>query len=368
MKTQNLKLKNMKKLSATRAILITLIALNTLFLSSCKKDKDDELGKYSKGVFITNEGPFQTGTGTVSFINRDNSTIENEIFENANNRPLGNIVQSATYHNGKIYIVVNNADKIEIADADDFKEVGVINGLKLPRFILPVTASKAYVTQWGNNGLQGEVKVVDLNSNTITKTIATGKGAEAMVKKDNLVYVTNTGGFDNDNTVTVIDINTDAIVATLTVGANPNSIQLASNGHLFVLCSGKWKPDFSALEEKGSLYIIKSNNQADVSGFEFDSEFSQPNDLTINTTGNKLYYNYNGAVYTQEISANNLQLNALVNRSFYSLGYDPATNHLYAGDAGNFTSNGKVLRYNSSNGAVVDSFEAGIAPNGFLFR
>jgi len=351
-----------------KCVLTLLVALNLISLSSCKKDDDDKTGKYSKGVFIINEGPFQTGTGTVSFINRENSTIENEIFQAVNNRPLGNVVQSATFHEGKIYIVVNNADKIEIVDAGDFKEVGVINGLKLPRFILPVSSSKAYVSQWGTGGLQGEIKVIDLNSNTITKTIATGKGAEAMVRKDNFIYVTNGGGFDNDNTVTVIDANTDAVVVTLTVGANPNSIQLGSNGHVFVLCSGKWKSDFSSLETKGSLYVIKSNNQNDVVGYNFDSEFSQPNDLVINPASNKLYYNYDGNIYTQDISAGNLQLNSLVSRNFYSLGYDPATDYLYAGDAGNFSSNGKVLRYNSSTGAVLDSFDAGIAPNGFLFR
>jgi YVTN family beta-propeller protein len=375
MKTQNTKFKIMSKLSVVsyqlsvaRAILIAFIAFNTMFLSSCKKDEEDNTGKYSKGVFVTNEGPFQTGTGTVSFINRDNNTIENDVFEAINNRPLGNIVQSATYHNGKIYVVVNNADKIEIVDADDFKEVGVINGLKLPRFILPVSSNKAYVSQWGTGGLQGEIKVIDLNSNTITKTIATGKGAEALLKKDNFVYVTNGGGLDNNNTVTVIDINTDAVVATLTVGDNPNSIQLGANGNLYVLCSGKWKSDFSALETKGALYVISSNTQAGVTGYNFNSDFSQPTDLVINPSGNKLYYNYDGAVYTQDISASVLQLNALVNRNFYSLGYDPTTNYLYAGDAGNFTSSGKVLRYNSTTGAVVDSFDAGIAPNGFLFK
>jgi YVTN family beta-propeller protein len=367
MKPQKSKHKNQINVVSMK-LLIAFVVIAIFSLSSCKKDDDDKVGKYTKGVFVTNEGPFQTGTGTVSFINRNAATIENEIFEVVNNRPLGNVVQSATFHNGKIYIVVNNADKIEIVDADDFKEVGAINGLKLPRYILPVSSSKAYVSQWGTGGMQGEIKVINLGSNSVIKTIPTGKGAETMLKKDNFVYVTNGGGLDNDNTVTVIDANTDAVVATLTVGANPNSIQLGSNGYLYVLCSGKWKSDFSSLEEKGALYVIKSNNQTDVVGYDFDSEFSQPSDLTINTSNNKLYYNYNGNIYTQDIAATSLQLNALVNRNFYSLGYDPATDYLYAGDAGNFSSNGKVLRYNSGTGAVIDSFDAGIAPNGFLFR
>jgi YVTN family beta-propeller protein len=351
-----------------RKICVLLILSSALSFSACKKEKDDPAGKYSNGVFVTNEGPFGSGTGTVSFIDRDKKTIENDIFEKTNNRPLGNIVQSLTIIGNKAYIVVNNADKIEIAHADDFTEAGVISGLKLPRYMVAASVSKAYVSQWGNRGVNGEVKVINLVTNAVTKTIATGKGAEGMLLVGNKLFVANAGGFDNDSTVVVIDTNTDSVVATITVGSNPASMAKDMNGNVWVLCMGKWKADFSSLEVKGSLYKLNASNYQVLASFQFDSEFSQPTDLIVNKNGNKLYYSYNGKVYTQDINAASLQLNVLIPRNFYALGIDPVSEYLYAGDAGNFQSNGKVLRYNSVSGAVIDSFEAGIGPNGFYFK
>lgn len=369
--SEKISLKNYRLLITfvRRGPILLILCFYISSLSSCRKDdKDPSVNKYSNGVFVTNEGPFGSGTGTVSFIHRDHRVIENDIFETVNNRPLGNIVQSLTVVGSKAYIVVNNADKIEIVQADDFTEAGVISGLKLPRYLLAVSSSKAYVSQWGAGGITGEVKVIDLTTNAITKTISTGKGAEAMLWVDNKLFVANAGGFGNDSTVAVIDIHTDQLVATVTVGANPASMVRDANGNIWILCSGRWKPDFSSLEVRGSLHKIDVSSLNVILSWQFDSDFSQPADLTINKTGNKLYYTYNGKVYTQDVQAVSLQLTELINRNFYALGYDPVTDYLYAGDAGDFQSNGKVLRYNSTTGAVVDSFEAGIAPNGFYFR
>jgi len=349
-------------------LMLALTAFLFITVSSCKKDEDNNAsGKYSSGVFVTNEGQFGTGTGTVSFISRDSNTIENDIFETNNNRPLGNVVQSITVHDDKAYIVVNNANKIEIVNADDFKETGTINGLDFPRFLLPVGNNKAYVSQWGTT--TGEVKVIDLSTNTVSKTIATGGiGAEAMLLSGGNVYVTNGGGFTYDSTVAVVNISSETVTNTISVGANPSSILKDANGNIWVLCAGKWKPDYSALEIKGSLHKIDATNNNVLASFNFDSEFSQPADLTINEAGNKLYYTYDGKVYTQDVSTGSLQLTEFINRSFYALGFDPVTDYIYGGDAGSFSSNGKVLRYNSTTGAVVDSFEAGLGPNGFWFR
>ncbi len=339
-----------------------------LGLSACKKDKDDApSGKYSKGVFITNEGPFQTGTGTVSFLNRDENTIENDIFELVNNRPLGNIVQSLTVINNKAYIVVNNAGRIEVANADDFSEVAVIIGLNFPRYIIDGGNGKAYISQWGSSGSDGEVKVLDLSSSNIVKTISTGgAGADRMLKKGNNIYVVNNGAFGSDSTVAVISTGSDSKTASIAVGQNPNSIVQDASGNIWVLCGGKWKSDFSGLEVKGSLHKIDASNNV-VTTFNFDSEFSQPSNLITDASGNTLYYAYDGKIYSQSATAGSLQLNELVSRSLYALSFDPLSNYIYGGDAGNFASNGKVLRYTTT-GAVVDSFEAGIAPNGFFFR
>ena len=87
-----------------------------LLAFSCKKNTEEPPVILSDNrVFVTNEGPFQDGTGTLSIIYRDSLTVENNVFEKVNDRPIGNIVQSIEVFEEKAYIVVNNANKVEIA-------------------------------------------------------------------------------------------------------------------------------------------------------------------------------------------------------------------------------------------------------------
>jgi len=62
-----------------------------------------------------------------------------------------------------------------------------------------------------------------------------------------------------------------------------------------------------------------------------------------------------------------LPTTAFINRSFYGLGVDPATNIIYGADAGFFSANGKVIRFNP-NGTALDSFQVAVGPTNFLFR
>ena len=143
---------------------ITSLAFGTLFLSAglfftgCSKEDDKPAAPrtYENGVFVTNEGQFLKGNGAVSFLDEQNNEVERDLFMKVNNRPLGDVVQSMTVHNGKAYVVVNNSEKIEIADANSFKEAGVINGLKLPRYAVGLN-NKLYVTEWVDYGVNGRV-------------------------------------------------------------------------------------------------------------------------------------------------------------------------------------------------------------------
>lgn len=346
----------------------------TIAITACKKDNPEpeptptpaETG-YSNGVFITNEGPFGTGTGTVSFYDRSAGTVSNDIFETKNAYPLGNLVQSLEVFNGKAYIVVNNAGKVEIADAGTFASSGVINGLNSPRYFLGIDSNTGYITEWGTGGVNGAVKVVDLSSQTVTSTIPTGKGAETLLKKGNKVYVACSGGYDNDSVVTVIDATTNSVIHNIVVGANPKSIKEDANGKLWVLCSGQYDMTYTTLEKKGKLVRINADVDTVELSLEFSSTTSQPFNLVSNSSKTTLYYNYNGQVYSHNATATALNSTGIISRNFYSLGIDPTNDYFYGADAGNFSSDGKVLRYTSA-GAVVDSFTVGIIPGNFYFK
>ncbi|GAB4200730.1 MAG: hypothetical protein OHK0057_25190 [Thermoflexibacter sp.] len=338
-----------------------------IFAASCTKNEETiPSGKYSNGVFIVNEGPFQTGTGTISFLNRESKTVENDIFQTVNGRPLGNIVQSIGIQKDKAYIVVNNAKKVEVVQAWDFKEIATIQGLEMPRYFLGIDDNKGYISEWGVGGVNGAIKVIDLRTNAITKTIPVGKGAEKMLKLDNRVYVACNGGFDNENKIFIIDTQRDEVSASITTPDNPNSLVLDANNKIWVTCSGRsqWNGTASVTVAPAQLIRINPANNQIEQNFAFIKHGL--GNLIINSAKNTLFYTHDSKVFSQSINSG-VPTNPLIRRYFYGLGFDTQTNLLYAADAGNFVSNGKVIRYNA-NGSAVDSMSVGIIPNGFYFK
>ncbi|PSR54526.1 hypothetical protein AHMF7605_13900 [Adhaeribacter arboris] len=346
--------------------------LSSIFLTSCTDDDSNggntvPKGTYEKGVFVVNEGNFQKGNGAISFFDKQNKTVIADVFRTENNRPLGDVVQSATIHNDRTYVVVNNSNKIEIADANTFKSLGVINDLQLPRYLV-VANNKGYVTEWVSFSGNGRVSVIDLTTNTIIKSLEVRKLPEKLIAVNNKIYVTNSG----DNTISVINPTTDAIETTLTVGDSPNSLAVDAANKLWVLCGGQknYNPDYSINENTstpGSLIRINLATNAIEATLTFTSKTQSPEDLMVNGSKNKLYYRYSGKVFQQEIASTTLNSAAFLNRNFYGIGVDPVDNLIYGADAGSFTSDGKVVRFNP-NGSPVDSFTVSLLPSEFLFK
>ncbi|MGZ4157859.1 MAG: YncE family protein [Bacteroidia bacterium] len=322
---------------------------------------------YDYGVFITNEGSYGSGSGTVSFYNKTTGGVSNDIFGTKNGFPLGNVVQSLQIYNGSAYIVVNNAGKVEVADGSTFASTGTITGLTYPRYFLGINSSKGYISEWGAGGIAGAIKVVDLSTKAITATINTGKGAEGMLLSGSKVYVACGGGFDNDSVVTVINSTTNSVSTNINVGANPKDIKMDASGKLWVLCSGQWDPTYTFLVKPVKLVRVDTaTNMVDLS-LPFSSTTSQPSRLVINAAKTSLYYLYNGGVYQQSYTAGALSSVATINRNFYGLAIDPVTDFFYGADAVDFSSNGKVIRYNAS-ATLVDSLSVGVIPGNFFFK
>lgn len=374
MKYKALIFKNSMMINATQLFFLSTFAIAFTF-SSCKKDDPDPepvVGttpgtSFDNGVFVTNEGPFGTGAGTISFYSRSSGSVSNDIFEAKNGFPLGNIVQSMEIFNGRAYVIVNNSGKIEVADGTSFASAGTITGFTYPRYFLGINATKGYISEWGPGGIVGAIKVVNLSTKTITGTISTGKGPEGMVLAGTKVYIACSGGYDNDSVVTVINSITNAAITNINVGANPKSIKMDASGKIWVLCSGQWDPTYTFLIKTGKLVRIDTATNAVDLSMPFASSSSQPSNLVINNAKTSLYYSYSGGVYAQSSSSSSLSGTALINRSFYGFGIDPTNDYFYGSDAVDFSSNGKVIRYNSS-AAVVDSFPVGVIPGNFFFK
>ncbi|GEM_PF-76345 len=350
----------MKKLmQPLRKLSWALLAL--VLLASCRRNDDTQpiSYPYESGIFVANEGPFQNGTGTITWYHPDSAMAKQNIFQQANDgQPLGNIVQSLTFGDSLGYIVVNNAHKVVVVRANTFEQLATIEGVALPRYLI-VDGAKGYLSQWGADGTSGSVAIIDLSSRIVEATIATGSGAESLLLDGKLLYVANAGGFGSDSTVAVIDLENRQLVQTIVVGPNPNTLVKDQNGAIWVVCSGNWSTG-----AKGQLVQIV--NGAVAQQFEIETGSGR---LTIDTDGTTLFFinGFGGAIWQHPIDATTLRTEAFVSGSFYSLGFDYSRGWLLASDAGDFNSDGEVRIYNMA-GQQVDAFSAGIIPAYFAVR
>lgn len=341
----------------------------SLLLLSCSKDK--EFGEvntentdyiYGKGVFIVNEGNYTNGNGSVSFYNFYTHKIYNGIFDAANKRPLGDVPVSMEFINDMIYIVVNNSGKIEVINPDNFKSVKTINGFTSPRFILPVSNTKAYVSDLRSN----YISVLDLQTNTILKKIYCGKSTDKMLKFNNKIFVCNWSEYyvkAPNNTVQVIDSDLDLLIDSVKLGKEPNSMVFDKQNRLWVLSSGGYNN-----EEIPELNCINITNLQIEKKILFASKYLSPVSLCINQNKDSLWF-INNNIYCMSINDHQLPATPVIfkkNRLFYSMDINAPKSELYISDAIDYNQNGYIYRF-TSNGNVIDSLRAGIIPGYFCF-
>lgn len=96
--------------------------------------------------------PYFSGTGSISFMKRDGSAIQNNVFQEANSLlPLGNIVQSMRIVDEIAIIAVNNANKVVMATASNFQHLETIENIDYPSYVIDAGENKAYVSSWDNS-------------------------------------------------------------------------------------------------------------------------------------------------------------------------------------------------------------------------
>ncbi len=346
--------------------LFFIIIICSLFFTNCKEEKNIPQGAFANGLFIVNEGTFNAGNASISHYNSNTDSLTANIFSSVNSRPLGDVAQSIFVHNDYAYIVVNNSNKIEVVNARTFEEVATIIGLELPRYFYPINDTKAYVTQWGSDGVSGSVQIIDLETFTISGSIQTmGGGPEKIMALNDKIYIGHSGGFGVDEIISIIDPTTDTVINEISVGFNPSDLITDGEGNIWVLCQGY--TDWVTYETfNGKLVKLDATNHNVLLDLELSSNY--PKDLYISADQNDLYFLFQGAIVQQNINENVLNLNTISNETyFYSLYYSAFENQLYAGDAKDYASEGEVFIYDNS-GTLLKKINSGIIPRSFVLQ
>lgn len=350
----------MKK-SIVHYVVITL----ALMLNACSDDDSptEPAGDYENGYFVVNEGPFQNGSGTITFVGDDGSVRQN-VYKTVNGEDLGNIVNSMYITDGKGYIVVNNSNKVVVVNRYTMEKEAVIQGndIESPRCFTAANG-KGYISNWGDpfNAEDDYVAVIDLATNLVLEKIAVGEGPENMLTDADRVFVCLEGGYGQNDQVAVINTNDDSVITNLTVGYVPNSMAIDNSGDIWVLCGGK--PAWTGAQTPGALFKIDPMSTA-LTGFEFN--FSD-HPTSLNTENGNLYYALDGKVFQMNKDDIALPTEALpgLDGVFYAM--NVRAGELFATDAGDYASEGNLKVYSIGSGSLLETIPAGIIPGQVVF-
>jgi len=233
--------------------------------------------------------------------------------------------------------------------------IATISGFNSPRYFIPVSNSKAYVSDLYDNRLT----IVNLSTNTISGYIPAVAGTEQMKMVYGKVFVSSLF----TDKVYVINAMTDMLTDSITLAYSPNSICEDKNGILWVLCSG------DSLKQKPSALIQMNplNNQV-IKSFVFTGNHA-PWRMCMNQQNDTLYF-LDRHVWQMSISDTTLPSTPFINgngKLFYTLSVDASNGEIYVSDAIDYLQRGSIYRYSAS-GNLIDQFKAGIIPGGFCFR
>lgn len=340
--------------------LLMLVLIIPFAITGCD-DAINEPALYTNGVFVINEGAFGSSNCEISFIHTDGSVNNNLYATNNSSAILGDVLQSMTISNGSAYLLVNNSNKIEVVNINNLTNKTTITGVKGPRYMVTHNG-KGYITEWGTFGSNGKIKVLDISNNSIVDSATVGLLPESMMVIGNSILVANSG----DTTLHVVNT-MDMTVTNIGDVDYPKSIVQTNDGNIWVLYTGK--PSWSGTQTDGGLLVLNSTATSIVKTINIGST-SAANPSYLATDGNNVYYEYQGDLHKIDKSATTAAASPFIVApaiSFYGLAYYSAADVLYIADAGNFTSSGTVKKYGASTGSLIDTYNVGVAPNGFVF-
>lgn len=310
-------------------------------------------GEYENGVFILNEGNFQFGNASMSFFNRGDGSVQNGLFEAINGIPMGDVAQSMTVIGNSVYVVMNNSGKIWKLNLSDLNVQEEITGFPSPRYMLPVSDSKAYVTNF-----QGDViSVINLNSNTITSSIPVDGWTEEMELVAEYAYVLGM----RSNQIYRLDPQTDQLTDSIHLGVEPNCIELDENGKLWVLTTGGWDQ-----QELAKLFRIDPESFSIEEEMIFPAIEMNPGNLTFSPDYQSLYFTSGDGLYKMDVADGQIPSSPMIPGNFYGMNIDPETGNIYVTDALDYNQRGYVYRFTES-GNAIDTFQVDVIPNFMLF-
>lgn len=358
----------------TLSVCLLLLAV----LPACNKDRQKGAqpanpgqappisGIGERNVYIACEGAYGNGNASLVMQNLGSYAVYQDVFLAVNGQPLGDVFQSIERIEDRVFLCINNSDKVVVMNANTRHYEGVIN-IPKPRYVLEINPEKAYVSTLYSN----KVYIINPKTLAIDGTIdIPAQNPEGMLLQGSKVYVC---PWDvNCNKVYIVNILTDQVTDSYEVaGYAPHRAVADKYGAVWVMSGNVEKKKNAALTQlaPGSKDIIKSVKFKDM------QDVIKP---AMNKAGDILYFigvdykgtsGYNG-VFRMNVADGSAPSTPFILAQkfqyFWGLGIDPVTDDIYVGDPKGFVQKGEVAVYRSS-GEKIRTFATGVGPGYFYF-
>ncbi|MFD1631924.1 YncE family protein [Pseudopedobacter beijingensis] len=313
------------------------------------------------GFYLLNEGNMYMNKASLDYFDFTTGKYSRNIYEEANptiTKGLGDVGNDIGIYGSKLYVVVNNSNKVEVLDAKTRKSLAQIElvNCRYITFYKGKAYASAYLAEIGNpNASEGSVSEIDTTTLKISRKVTVGRQPEELTVVNNLLYVANSGGYSPENyetTVSVVDLTSFKEIKRIEVAPNLHRLKKDKYGDIYVTSRG----DYDAIPSK--LFVI--DTQTDQVKKTFDIGVSN---LWIDNDSDVAYlyaseFNYNTHETVMSYKTLNVKTEELNQKSFitdgtdaeikipYGISINPFTKEVYLTDAGNYTTPGTLYCFN----------------------
>ncbi|ASW76265.1 hypothetical protein IQ37_16685 [Chryseobacterium piperi] len=337
-------------------LLQLLFATVLLFNISCSTDSSFTLPEitYENGFLITNEGNYGKPNAEVTFVSRDLTFSQNNIFsKNNNGSQLGDVLQAAAFSGDKAYLLLNNSNKIQVVNRYTFKSVGEItNQINYPRYIA-VANNNVYVT---NDQYQAAkyLSIYKTSDLSFVKKIAFTENVERIVEAGGNIFIQN-ASFGFGNKITYINTSSNTVQSTITLPNGNINRTISYNSNVYVIASTT--TDSYIYQISGTGNITKTTKLTGIA-----------NATNLQIEGGKYFFSSANKVYSMDMNTTTVPtapiITAVDGGQFYTLyGFSVVDGKIFTSDVKGFTEDSEVTVYNTL-GTKIKSFTTGKGTNG----
>jgi len=329
------------------------LGLVLLFNISCSSEYEETIKSptYENGYFITNEGNFGVPNADVTFITKDLSLMQNDIYKANNaNENLGDVLQTITYNGDSAYLLLNNSNKIQVVNRYTFKKTGEITSqLNNPRY-MAIANNMLYVSNDQYNGPKS-VNVYKTSDLSFVKKINFSDTVERVVAAGGNIFIQN-ATYSYGNTITKINTNTNEIEGTpITLPTGNINKTIAYNNNVYAIAEGTANSYIYQISSAGA--IVKTTTLTGIA-----------NGTNLQIDNGRFFFSSYNKIYSMELNATAAPTTPIITavdggQYFTLYGFSVVDGRIFTSDVKNFTEASEISVYTTS-GTFITKFKAGI--------